>query len=737
MLGIYFVGINIDKFSAKRKCDKGDIIRYQSGIYFDNELSGSATSVELAKNIKRLEQSVRHYAPWIVTYLNPNSTLVAASAYFKTASDDTTIFIDGVTNGRKSAIGSKILDDYPQFDADVSIKIERIRLQNQLKESEIVSAKMCDDNINMLVGVQHNPQEEQLMRDRFDEFKIKYTTFERTLTDIVRWDKNDPRSLNDIDLIAFLSDHDVDLTTLSGASLFRDKLAETVYPMCSNSQTEQLKDRLNNILMNQSDTGIYHALKRMNFKHEAKSAKQIFDVYHFNDKKLKLYNIDGTKWAASGDHWVVPLENGSIGHVLPNTIAGLLPEIHKLDNNNYGAFFSKSSRFLSNIQIIEQSKPLGFFDYHTHFLTDGEVFHGEVVGIPDFEDRFTYNMCGLAMSEGMPKISGVQMKVPMNLDSSGERMQLTVALNKPFTHILKVPGIDQQNFVMGEWFGLKAVEHTGASSVSKFQIAEIRQGSITSYGLVSERFDISHDKSKKLRAIDMLSLHDFTNDEKYGKPSEMIFKCIDMFPANKAQAKSDAYKLVVSSVILANTDLHLKNISFLKDERFGQVRENETACVAPFYDVVVSTVMPGYEHQKQALSINNTFYPETTDLIRYGMDMLEITEAESKKRLETLCWDLFTFAKNCRRLYPEVAEIRPLRHAMNICIETVLSNVVKYAPSLKTGQWVDVGAEYKQIAHTDLEDYKLLPDMNHEALVRQQQKEALTEKVVPFKYQAF
>ncbi|GGB66356.1 hypothetical protein GCM10011607_28760 [Shewanella inventionis] len=737
MLGIYFVGINIDKFSAKRRCDKGDILRYQSGIYFENELQNSESSTTLAKNIKRLEQSVRFYAPWIVSYLNPNSTLVASSAYFKSASENNTIFIDGVTNGRKSSIGSRILEDYPDFDADVSINIERLRLPNQLSNANVVSESMSVDNINMLLSSLPDNQDSELIKERLSNFDIKFTSFERTLSDMVRWDKTDPRSLSDIDLIAFLSDNDVDITTMSGTERFKVHLQQKVYPMCSNSQIEQIKSRLNYILDNQMDRGIYDALKRMNFKFEAKNAKQIYDVYHFNDKKLKLYNIDGVKWAASGSNWLVPLENGTIGHVLPKSIAGMLPEIHKIDHHNFEAFFNKASRFMSNIQIVEQSKDVGFFDYHTHYLTDNEVFNGEVLGIPDLEDRFAYNMTGMAMAEGVPKISGVQIKMPMNLDSAGDKMQLSVALGKPFTHILKVPGVDQQNFVMGEWFGLKAVEHAGASSVSKHQIAEIKQGAVTTYALVSERFDISNDKSKKLRAIDLLSLLDLDNKDKYGKSSELVFQCLNGIQQNREQAKNDVYKLMMTSVICANTDLHLKNLSFMKDERFGGSVENNTTCIAPFYDVVVSTVMPGYEHQKQSLSINGTFYPETSDLIQFGMNMLDITEAESKKRLESVCWDIFKFTKNCKSLYPEVAALKPLQHALDVCAETVLGNIVKYAPSLQTGKWSDVGIQYSQLSHTDLEGYKNLPELNHEAILRQQHQDSLTEKEVPFKFQAF
>ncbi|MBO1897634.1 HipA domain-containing protein [Shewanella sp. BF02_Schw] len=736
MLSVYFVGINIDKFSAKRKCDKGDILRYQSGIYFDNELKNSKSDVELSRNIKTLHSSVKFYAPWIVSYINPNSTLVASSAYFKSASEDNTIFIDGVTNGRKSIIGSKILDDYPHHDVDLSIKVERLRLPDQLLGDEVETSTLSDDNLNELVDVAGGSVDKIALRESLESFTIKFTNFDRTFSDIVRWDNSDPRSLNDLDLIAYLSENDVDITTPEGSQKFKAHL-ENIYTRCSSKQILQIKDRLNGIMALMNEPSVNAALKRMNFKEASKNSKQTYDVYHFNDKKFKLYNIDGTRWAASGDNWIIPLENGTIGTGLPKAISGMLPEIHKIDNNNFEAFFNKASRFMSNIQVVDIKKHIGYFDYHTHYLNDSQVFNGKVIDVPDLSDKFAFNIAALSMQEGLPKISGVQMKLPMNLDLVDDRFVLSVALNKPFTHILKVPGIDQQNFVMGEWFGLKAVEHAGVTSVAKNQIAEIMQGDITTYGLISERFDISSEKSVKLRAIDLLSIMDMGPKDKYGKSSEIVMQCVNHLNHNKITAKTDVYTLMAASVICANTDLHLKNMSLIKDERFGPLTENSTANIAPIYDVVVSTVMPGYEHEKQALSINGTFKPQMVDLIEFGQKVLNITKEESIKRLEKICWEMFKFTKNCQQLYPDVAAIKPLNHALNVCGETVLNNIVKYAPSLSTGEWLDVGVEYKEISHTDLIGYKKLPSLVNDAKLKESQKQELTDKPVPYEFQPF
>jgi len=736
MLGVYFVGINIDKFSAKRKCDKGDILRYQSGIYFENELKNAKNDVELARNIKRLEESVKFYAPWIVSYMNPNSTLVASSAYYKTGSEDITIFIDGVTNGRKSIIGSKILDDYPQYDVDLSVKVERLRLPDPLMPDEVMTSSFSQDNIDELVNLANNSIDEHLVRDNLETFKIKYTDFERTLRDVVRWDKSDPRSLNDLDLLAFLSDHDVDISTEIGGAKFKVRLEE-IYKKCTAKQVVQIKDRLNGIIMKNNEPTINAALRRMNFKAASKDAKQTYDVYHFSDKKFKLYNIDGTRWAASGDNWIIPLENCKIGTSLPKSLSGMLPEIHKIDNNNYEAFFNKASRFMSNIQVIDVKKKLGPFDFHSFYLNDSQVFNGKVLDVPDLTDQFAFNISALSMQEGIPKISGVQMKMPMNLDLIDDHLELSIALNKPFTHILKVPGVAQQNFVMGEWFGLKAVEHAGVSNVAKCQMTEIMQGNVTTYGLISERFDISSDKSEKLRAIDLLSIMNLGVKDKYGKSSEVVMQSVSDLKFNKSVAINDLYTLMVASVICSNTDLHLKNLSLIKDERFGNLLENPTAGLAPIYDVVISTVMPGYEHEKQALSINNTFYPKMNDLIEFGQKALGVAREESILRLEKICWELFKFTKNCSKLYPEVLSLKPLNHAFNVCTETVLRNVANYAPSLTTGEWLDVGMAYNELTHTDLTGYKMLPSVINDLDLKLSQKEELIEKPVPQQFQPF
>jgi serine/threonine-protein kinase HipA len=735
MVRIYFVGINVDKFSAKRKCDSGDILRYQAGIYFDNELTNNKTDVEIGMAINRLEQAVKFYAPWIVSYLNPNSTLVASSSFFKCASESNTIYIDGVTNGRKSAIGTQILEGYERFEKDLSINVERIRLVNKLTDTEIETMQLPPECVHSLSNDLPFLSDQETIKRSFSDFNIKYASTERTFMDVVRWDKADPRSLNDVDLIELISDMGYCLYEKFHKT-FYDFLNAKIIPNCSDSQRAKLKERLDFYIEGSKLPRVRDALQRSQFRMEVKDAKQTYNVNHFDNQKFKLYNIDGVKWAASGDSWLIPLVDKEMVGSMPVAIKGLMPEVIKIEPHHYEAFFNKSSRFMSNIQIKLDGFPLSPFDYHTHYLTDKEVFKGAVQGIPIFDSNFISNLTSASVMTDLPRISGVQLKMPMNLDLVGDDYVLSVAIDKPFTHILKIPGIEKQGLVAGEWFGLKALESVGAE-IAKCQIVPVTQGQSRMYGLVSERFDITTDKSQKILSVDLCTLLGYDPKNKYGAHSEAVFDYVGRLDHNKNENAEALFRLVVGSVLLSNTDLHLKNFSLIKDDRFGLTHENPTSRISPLYDVVVAPVLFGYEHSKQALSINGTFEPTTRDLIEFTKEKMHLTEHQASIKIEDICFRIFQFARNLISSHKEVLQHNALRPSLKICVESVYAKVAEFAPSLESGEWTDIGYEYKENVHNDINFYKMVPELVIEMINQKDMGDKLKETPVPSKFDPF
>ncbi len=68
------------------------------------------------------------------------------------------------------------------------------------------------------------------------------------------------------------------------------------------------------------------------------------------------------------------------------------------------------------------------------YTRDGAFVGGYAGPVPVFDETLEERMAALFASEAMPRLSGVQIKAPMNLSHGGV---LAPAEGRAFTHILK------------------------------------------------------------------------------------------------------------------------------------------------------------------------------------------------------------------------------------------------------------------------------------------------------------
>ena len=216
------------------------------------------------------------------------------------------------------------------------------------------------------------------------------------------------------------------------------------------------------------------------------------------------------------------------------------------------------------------------------------------------EQDFEHNLAMLYDRADTPRLSGVQIKAPMTLAPDG---RLSPSVGTPFTHILKPAGTSGfEALPLVEWVGLALATHAGFTVPTAALIA-MPDGMPPA--LVVERFDIRADANDQrlLATEDLCSVLDLAPEAKYDGTIERVARALRSLSTSPDEDLLILMKRVVFAWLIADGDMHLKNLAVLRiaepgDAVFHSVR------LAPVYDTVTTRVFPRLEHDRMALKLN-------------------------------------------------------------------------------------------------------------------------------------
>lgn len=338
------------------------------------------------------------------------------------------------------------------------------------------------------------------------------------------------------------------------------------------------------------------------------NAVQVPKVHHlkvfWHDRPVGSLSSDGNTWEFNYEHGhnlklslsEAPGEND---HRVPNFMGAILPENSATESETLEErmeLYTGACRFISNISV-HPVKELGTVRYVpdilnarlSKFMGPESEFKGTVS--PQMrETLLSPRMLNNARrNPEMPRISGMQMKLPCNLDRSGS---LDLSVNKSFSHMVKLigDGNEYSSMCSMEWFGLSVVKGVGLS-VEDFAIADIGIGAPA---LVVERFDVREDYNDQnfILAEDLWSILGCrSNKLKYNGDLIHVARAVMDHSTEKSL---DATQLLAQSMVswlILNGDMHLKNLLMIKktvDPRqgFTSVR------LSPAYDMMCTQVFP-------------------------------------------------------------------------------------------------------------------------------------------------
>jgi serine/threonine-protein kinase HipA len=218
----------------------------------------------------------------------------------------------------------------------------------------------------------------------------------------------------------------------------------------------------------------------------------------------------------------------------------------------------------------------------------------------DIEQNFERSLARLYESANTPRLSGVQIKAPMYLDAKGT---LTPSTGKPFTHILKpaeTGGYDALPIV--EWLDMTLAKSAGFIAPATALVA-MPDGMPPA--LIIERFDIRESRQDhQLMALeDFCSVLELPTEDKYKGTMERVARAVRPLSTSPDEDLLVILKRALFAWLIADGDMHLKNIALLKIAQPGD-RVFRSVHITPIYDVVTTRVFPRLKHDHLALKLN-------------------------------------------------------------------------------------------------------------------------------------
>lgn len=537
---IHLVGETIDAKRAHKRALAGELIQLVRGVYVDHDADAHAAI---------LGNAVR-----IAHYLYPKAYLSSASAVLLAPTPDGRLFLSGRRNQRTRLRALEIV-------------------QNKAPDHPSTAVAVIGDDLGELRIHVSSP------RQRFLEaFRLRSEHASAITTDMR------------VQMAARLVEEH---GTPRGA-------ADAVWALARENEWYREGEGAERFLMAQP--GMAGAPVN-------KAALDLLVAWH--GEPLGRLIHDGFEWRWKAQERAGPvLVRETTPGKLPAFIESLLPEgwlaqvLHERDEREA---LRRGRRYLSNITIVESRKELAALpaDVLTtplaRYCEEGRftgVYSGPARG--EIEETFEQGLARIYARGETPRLSGVQIKAPMSLTSDG---RLYPAVDQPFAHILKPAGTaGSEALPLVEWLCLELGRAAGFEAP---EAAMIDMPDGMSPALLVERFDIrrGREDQRRLALEDFCSILDLPTSAKYDGTIERMARGLRPLSTDPAADLDILFRRAVFAWLIADGDMHLKNLAVLKTAETG-ARRFTTVRFAPLYDAVTTRVFPGLGVDRMALKLN-------------------------------------------------------------------------------------------------------------------------------------
>jgi serine/threonine-protein kinase HipA len=535
---LHLVGETIDKARSHRQAEAGKLVQLFRGIYVDAADDADAAA--------------RRHAVRIARYLYPNAYLSAASAVLLGPTRDGRLFLSG---RRKQRTRIRTLEI----------------IQNEAPKHPSLGNAIIDDGMG--------------------EFRVDVSAMRQRFLEAFRLRSEHAASIDD-----------------NMRQEIANRLIEE-YGTPKEAATALWALARENGWHREAELAERFLLQRPSVTVRNEAALDLIVAWH--KEAIGHLSHDGFEWRWRPlDNNIPPLIRQTTPGKLPPFIVSLLPEgwlesvLHDKDER---AALRAGKRYMSNIMIVERlselaSLPADILTTRLSAFSKDGLFTGSYEGPRkgELDDTFERNLARLYDKGDMPRLSGIQIKSPMNLSDTGA---LAPPHEKPFTHIFKPAGTSGYEGVpIIEWLALSLGRTCGLPTPAA-SLVPMPDGMAPA--LIVERFDIreGHNDTHLIALEDMGSVLGVPTSAKYDSTIERVARAIR--PLSTA-ADDDLILLLKRAAfawLIADGDMHLKNLALLKVAEPGQVNFTSVR-LSPLYDAVTTRVFPRLARDHMALKLN-------------------------------------------------------------------------------------------------------------------------------------
>ena len=538
-MSLFLVGDNIDKKRSHQLAESGTLVQLMRGIYVEATVD--------------IDHTVLTHAVRIAQYLYPKAYLAATSAITLGPTRDGRLFISGQ-------------------------RAQRTRI----RALEIIQNK----------APAHPSLAAAVVADAMGEFRVNASSIRQRFLEAFRMRSEHASSFDDASREAMA----LRLVEEYGSS---QRASDALWALARENEWYREGESAERFMLRQPVA--------IPMRNEA--AFELTVAWH--GAPIGQLTHDGFEWRWRPiDNGELPVVRQTIPGRLPPFVVSLLPEgwlETVLRDRDERAALRSGKRYMSNITIVENSDELSRLPQdvlHTRLVqfSAGGIFTGAYAGPgrTSIEQSFERNLAQIYESAETPRLSGVQIKAPMYLDADGV---LTPSIGIPFTHILKPAGTSGfEALPLVEWTALELGRRTGFAAPANALLA---MPDDMPPALIVERFDIRRNTGdhRLLAMEDMCSVLDLPPEAKYDGTMERVARAVRALSTAPEEDVLLILKRALFSWLIADGDMHLKNMALLKTAQPGE-RTFSSVRVAPLYDAVTTRVFPKLANDRMALKLN-------------------------------------------------------------------------------------------------------------------------------------
>lgn len=283
----------------------------------------------------------------------------------------------------------------------------------------------------------------------------------------------------------------------------------------------------------------------------------------------------------------------------------------------------------------EEEKKTGW-----HHACLRRFFGTDQLPLLDFNNAVFTKLASAAIADGRT-IAGVQKKLSAHLEKGGRNRsgRLTI-IGYPLGYIVK-PQSDEYKHLpeMEQTVMLLAKEAT--INVVPHGLLPLSDGSLCYITKRVDRFITAH-KTIKIPMEDFCQIAGLPEDSKYRGSYELCGEIIQKYSSVPLLDKTNLFKIVYFSFITGNSDMHLKNFSFLCQQPNKYV-------LSPSYDLLCTRIAIPSDKEDLALNLNGkkmNLSKKDFDKFAESLGLSQIAENKIMKAIQDKMTSFATIIKN-------------------------------------------------------------------------------------------